>query len=222
MLASDGRTYQHRPDGQWLQDGYTHDSLADGNVRDELNDAYLQIQAIQKQDAPVPGSPVPEAVDDPAERDALQSKPTTPATPTQPGHPDHSLYQQVRDGVAALDARHGRSFDATSERMTASLLVLAKDNGLDRVDHVLLSNATAHEQAGHTLFVVQGEPGDPAHQRASMPTVQAAQTPVDESMQQFQVVSREHDQLSQVQQRDQQMHDERMQQENHGRALSMG
>jgi len=128
----------------------------------------------------------------------------------------------VRDGVAGLDARHGRSFDATSERMTASLLVLAKDNGLDRVDHVLLSNATAHEQAGHTLFVVQGEPGDPVHQRASMPTVQAAQTPVDESMQQLEVVSREQDQRAQVQQREQQMHDERMQQENHGRALSMG
>lgn len=61
-----------------------------------------------------------------------------------------------------------------------------------------------------------------ASQRASMPTVQAAQTPVDESMQQFEVVSREHDQRAQVQQREQQMHDERMQQENHGRALSMG
>ena len=47
---------------------------------------------------------------------------SSPATPTQPGHPDHPLYQQVRDGVAALDARYGRSFDATSERMTASLL----------------------------------------------------------------------------------------------------
>lgn len=222
VLASDGRTYQHRPDGQWLHDGYIHDSLAEGNIRDELNETFSQIQAIQKQDAPVPDSPVPEPVDDPAEREALQPTPTTPATPTQPGHPDHPLYQQVRDGVAALDARHGRSFDATSERMTASLLVLAKDNGLDRVDHVLLSNATAHEQAGHTLFVVQGEPGNPAHQRASMPTIQAAQTPVDESMQQFEVVSREHDQRAQVQQREQQMHDERMQQENHGRALSMG
>jgi predicted ABC-type ATPase len=222
VLGSDGRTYQHRQDGQWLHDGYIHDSLAEGNIRDELNETFSQIQAIQKQDAPVPDSPVPEPVDDPAEREALQPTPTTPATPTQPGHPDHPLYQQVRDGVAALDARHGRSFDATSERMTASLLVLAKDNGLDRVDHVLLSNATAHEQAGHTLFVVQGEPGNPAHQRASMPTIQAAQTPVDESMQQFEVVSREHDQRAQVQQRAQQMHDERMQQENHGRALSMG
>ncbi|WP_234500138.1 XVIPCD domain-containing protein [Stenotrophomonas maltophilia] len=74
--------------------------------------------------------------------------------PTQPGHPDHALYQQIREGVEALDAKHGRSFDEVSERMTASLLVLAKDNDLERVDHVLVSNATREHPAGHTLFVV--------------------------------------------------------------------
>nr|WP_162887605.1 XVIPCD domain-containing protein [Stenotrophomonas sp. G4] len=35
--------------------------------------------------------------------------------PQMPGHPDHPLYEQIRDGVAALDATHGRSFDAISE-----------------------------------------------------------------------------------------------------------
>ena len=64
-------------------------------------------------------------------------------TPMQPGHPDHTLYQQIHDGVAALDAKHGRSFDAVIERMSVNLLVLAKDNGLTRVDHVVLSGATA-------------------------------------------------------------------------------
>lgn len=148
--------------------------------------------------------------------------PPAPLLPTQPEHPDHVLYQQVREGVAALDAKHGRTFDEASERMTASLLVLAKDNDLDRVDHVLLSNATADKPAGHTLFVVQGEPSDPAHQRAAMPTELAAQTTVEESMQQFDAVSREAHQRAFANQLEQQLEDQRVQQDIQIRAASMG
>lgn len=133
------------------------------------------------------------------------------ADPTRPGHPDHALYQQICEGVQALDAKHGRSFDATSERMAASLLVLAKDKDLERVDHVLLSNATADRPAGHTLFVVQGEPGNPAHLRAAMPTELAAKTSVEESMQQFAVVSQEAHQRALAHQLEQQMEDQRVQ-----------
>lgn len=148
--------------------------------------------------------------------------PPAPLLPTQPEHPDHALYQQVRTGVATLDAKHGRTFDEASERMTASLLVLAKDNDLDRVDHVLLSNATADKPAGHTLFVVQGEPSDPAHQRAAMPTELAAQTTVEESMQQFDAVSREAHQRAIANQLEQQLEDQRVQQDIQIRAASMG
>ncbi|WP_294994806.1 XVIPCD domain-containing protein [uncultured Stenotrophomonas sp.] len=145
-----------------------------------------------------------------------------PSSPTQPGHPDHALYQQVRVGVAALDAKHGRSFDAVSERMTASLLVLAKDNDLDRVDHVLLSNATANRPAGHTLFVVQGEPSNPAHRRAAMPTEQAAQTLVEASMQQFDVVSQQANQRALANQLEQQLDDQRVQHDVQIRVASRG
>lgn len=94
-----------------------------------------------------------------------------------------SLHDQVRQGVAALDAQHGRPFDQTSERLTASLTVLAREQGLQQVDHVLVSNATAQHPAGHNVFVVQGDPANPAHLRAMMPTAVAAQTPVERSMQ---------------------------------------
>ena len=160
----------------------------------------------------------------PSSATASQESQAPPAAllPTQPEHPDHALYQQVREGVAALDAKHGRTFDDASERMTASLLVLAKDNDLDRVDHVLLSNATADKPAGHTLFVVQGEPSDPAHQRAAMPTELAAQTSVEESMQQFDAVSREAQQRAIANQLEQQLEDQRVQQDIQIRAASMG
>jgi hypothetical protein len=142
--------------------------------------------------------------------------------PTQPGHPDHALYQQIREGVEALDAKHGRSFDEVSERMAASLLVLAKDNDLERVDHVLVSNATREHPAGHTLFVVQGEPSNPAHQRAAMPTEMAAQTSVEESLQQFDAVSREAHQRALANQMDQQLEDQRVQHDIQIRAASGG
>ncbi|HGM7308620.1 TPA: XVIPCD domain-containing protein [Stenotrophomonas maltophilia] len=161
---------------------------------------------------PEPAAPAPDEASGPNR--ALQD-------PTQPGHPDHALYQQIREGVEALDAKHGRSFDEVSERMTASLLVLAKDNDLERVDHVLVSNATSEHPAGHTLFVVQGEPSNPAHQRAAMPTELAAQTSVEESLQQFDAVSREAHQRALVNQMDQQLEDQRVQHDIQIRAASM-
>lgn len=160
--------------------------------------------------------PAPAAVDDRAQR----ATPAVAMTPMQADHPDHALYQQIREHVIALDAKHGRSFDATSERMTASLLVLAKDNGLERVDHVLLSNATAQKEAAHYVFVVQGEPSNPAHQRGAMPTEQAAQTSVEASMQQFEVVSRE--QRLQAQRLEQQLTEAREQEGSQARGMSMG
>ncbi|WP_143592485.1 XVIPCD domain-containing protein [Stenotrophomonas maltophilia] len=163
--------------------------------------------------SPEPAEPAPDEASGPNR--ALQD-------PTQPGHPDHALYQQIREGVEALDAKHGRSFDEVSERMTASLLVLAKDNDLERVDHVLVSNATREHPAGHTLFVVQGEPSNPAHQRAAMPTELAAQTSVEESLQQFDAVSREAHQRALANQMDQQLEDQRVQHEIQIRAASGG
>lgn len=163
--------------------------------------------------SPEPAAPAPDEASAP--NLALQD-------PTQPGHPDHALYQQIREGVEALDAKHGRSFDEVSERMTASLLVLAKDNDLERVDHVLVSNATHEHPAGHTLFVVQGEPSNPAHQRAAMPTELAAQTSVEESLQQFDSVSREAHQRALANQMDQQLEDQRVQHDIQIRAASGG
>ncbi len=163
--------------------------------------------------SPEPTAPAPDEA--PGPNRTLQD-------PTQPGHPDHALYQQIREGVEALDAKHGRSFDEVSERMTVSLLVLAKDNDLERVDHVLVSNATREHPAGHTLFVVQGEPSNPAHQRAAMPTELAAQTSVEESLQQFDAVSREAHQRALANQMDQQLEDQRVQHDIQIRAASGG
>lgn len=115
-----------------------------------------------------------------------QDTPAPRPTPDQTGHPDHAMYQQIRAGVAAIDAQHGRSFDDTSERLTASLLPLAKENGLSRVDHVVLSQQGTEAKPGEYVFVVQGALDNPAHLRAHTATAEAVQTPVDASFQRVQ------------------------------------
>jgi hypothetical protein len=110
-------------------------------------------------------------------------------TPVDADHPDHALHEQIKGKVTELDHQSGRTYDASSERMTASLLTLAKDNGLTRVDHVLLSNRTESLTDSQNVFVVQGSPSDPAMRRAHMPTAQAAQTPVEQSFELLEVVN---------------------------------
>ena len=91
--------------------------------------------------------------------------------------------------AARLDAERGRSFDATSENISASLYALAKANGLTRVDHVLLSDRTAQADVAQNIFIVQGERNDPAQLRASMPTAVAAQTPAETSFERAEQLS---------------------------------
>lgn len=121
----------------------------------------------------------------------------------KPGDAYYPLYQQVREHVAGLDARHGRSFDETSERLTASLTALAAESRIERADHVLLSSATQDHAAGRNVFVVQGDLNDPAHRRAVMPTQEAVQTPVEQSLQRLEVTSADRQQaLAQSQQQE--------------------
>ncbi|MFI8719355.1 XVIPCD domain-containing protein [Stenotrophomonas sp. NPDC077464] len=145
-----------------------------------------------------------------------------PWTPLNPEHPDHALYQQIREGVAKLDKAHGRSYDQTSERLTGSLMVLAKSNGLGSVDHVVLSQPTESQPGGQNVFVVQGELDNPGHQRAGMPTAQAVKTPFEESLEQFDAVAFEQEQRAAQLATQQQEEDQRVQQEMQVAAASMG
>jgi hypothetical protein len=71
------------------------------------------------------------------------------------GDADRALYMQIRAGVERLDAEHGKPWDESSQRMTASLLVLAKEQGLLRVDHIVLNNPTETLARGERVFIVE-------------------------------------------------------------------
>ncbi|MBB4768177.1 MULTISPECIES: XVIPCD domain-containing protein [Xanthomonas] len=155
------------------------------------------------------GRPEPGAVSDIASSDVKQgglgpesplTLPKTPLLPSQPGHADHTLYQQIKSGVLQLDAQHGKEWDGASQRMTASLLALAKEEGLSRVDHVVLNNPTGQLAGGEKVFVVQGALNDPAHQRTHMPTVDAVQAPETQSFDRVQAINQTQAQAREQQQ----------------------
>ncbi|WP_237343576.1 XVIPCD domain-containing protein [Xanthomonas campestris] len=155
------------------------------------------------------GRPEPGGVGDISTSDVKQGglgpespsvSPKTTLLPSQPGHADHALYQQIRGGVMQLDAQHGKEWDGASQRMTASLLALAKEEGLSRVDHVALNNPTPQLAGGEKVFVVQGALNDPAHQRAHMPTIEAVQTPEIQSFDRLQALNQTQAQAREQQQ----------------------
>jgi len=113
--------------------------------------------------------------------------PSAPADPGEPGHPDHALLQQIRIGVHAVDAGLGRTPDESSERVAASLLVKARQDGLQRVDHVLMSARSDGVSGGQNMFAVQGALGDPAHLRTHVDISAALATPVHDSFRQIEV-----------------------------------
>ena len=116
------------------------------------------------------------------ERAALRRQGKTLQDPSQADHPDHALYQQIRGGVEKLQTHSGHNDDPASDgRITASLLVLAKQRGLERVDHVVLSEQRGDLQKGENVFLVQGQPADPAHARTMMKTNDAMSAPEADS-----------------------------------------
>lgn len=183
-------------------------------LKEPANDVIANQAVPEQQQEPEP-EPAMARVTQPADEQE-------PWTPLNPEHPDHALYQQIREGVEKLDEAHGRSYDQTSERLTGSLMVLAKSNGLDSVDHVVLSQPTESQPGGQNVFVVQGELDNPGHQRAGMPTAQAVKTPFEESLEQFDVAAFEQEQRAAQLATQQQEEDQRVQQEMQVAAASMG
>lgn len=155
------------------------EDAADLNQHDEL----------RPRTATAPQTPDPGP---PAMANPVQSQgPRDSRDPRDPTHPDHALYEQIRSGVEKLDAQHGRGFDVTSERMSLSLLTLAKETGITRVDEVVVNKQTSTLPAGATVFLVQGDRSNEAMHRESMPTAVTTQTPPEKSMQQLEVVNQQ-------------------------------
>jgi hypothetical protein len=154
------------------RDGRGHSLVTDGEVGTRARDALLAFQHAHHLK--------PDGLADMAMLNELRSAEHTPSL-VDPCHQDHELYLQVLDAVHVLDHTLGRTPDATSQQMAASLTLLAKENGLKRVDHVVLNEGNAHVRKSENVFIVQGRIDDPAHLRAHMKTQLATETPVTDA-----------------------------------------
>ncbi|MCC4599307.1 hypothetical protein LL964_04705 [Xanthomonas melonis] len=133
------------------------------------------------------------------------------AQPVGPTHGSLSpsqdpLHRQAEDAVRRLEQGLGREYDNNSARLAASSAYLAKENGLSRIDHVVLSENTKSVRQGENVFVVEGALNDPAHKMAHMKTSEAIAQPVEQSLAQLQALGetqRQQQFQQQVQQQEQ-------------------
>jgi hypothetical protein len=98
--------------------------------------------------------------------------------PTPLDHPDHRdnpMYQQARDGVHQIDAQHQRTPDRHSDQLAAALVVAARHEGMSQIHQVVLSDD------GSRTFAAQGEKNMPFRQIAQVDTVEALNTPIEQS-----------------------------------------
>jgi len=104
---------------------------------------------------------------------------------TQPGHPDHALMLQSVSAVQRLDSGMHRSHDIYSDRLATGLAVAAKQAGLQRIDHVVLSDK------GDYAFAVQGDLDSPTKRLARIDTNTVTNTPVDAGLRQINALNDE-------------------------------
>ena len=180
-----------------------------GTVRQE--DALHAPQT--KDEDPRPPRDVPDRTDTIAPPPSV-ALPVSLSDPRDPDHPDHRLYKQIETGVARIDADKGRSYDATSERMTMAAFFDTKAAGITSADHIAINETGKRQQdgtqiaAGTLLFVVQGQdPSDPAARRSVTDVAQAVERPVEQSLQKVDTLAQQYVQLL-AQQQNQPIQDE--------------
>lgn len=107
-------------------------------------------------------------------------------------HPDHGLFKQAREAVHQLDRAHSRTPDVTSDNVAGKLVVSARKDGLDRIDHAVLSDDTLR------IYGVQGDLNSPLKKLTEVQTQQAAQTSVAESSAEWKQVAAQAQQQAQA------------------------
>lgn len=92
----------------------------------------------------------------------------------------HAMYDQALQNVRAIDAARGRASDQMTQNFAGSLAASAKTHGLDRIDHVVLSDD------GRRAYAVQGELNSPFKRIAEVDVAQSVAKPLEQSSAEFQ------------------------------------
>ncbi|MEA5126500.1 XVIPCD domain-containing protein [Xanthomonas floridensis] len=91
-----------------------------------------------------------------------------------------SMHKSAEEAVRSLEEGLGRKYDGNSERLAYGGAVVAANHNLQRVDHILLGDATSSAARGERFFVVQGDLNNPAHLRAHGSMHEVLNTPVEQ------------------------------------------
>ena len=91
------------------------------------------------------------------------------------------LYASCVDCIDQMDIPFPLTDDAKAN-LTGSLMCLADQNNMARVDHAFFSQRNDRCPDGHFLIAIQGSSNDPAHARAHMQTSGALETPFMSSL----------------------------------------
>ena len=114
-------------------------------------------------------------------------------------HPAHGIYEQAHSCVARLDQEQGRASGPHTQNFAGSLTSAATSAGLNRIDHVALSDDA------NRGYAIQGELNSPFKRYVEVDVMQAIQTPLAQSSQEAAVnVQNNAQQQAQVQQQVQQ------------------
>ena len=91
-----------------------------------------------------------------------------------PDHPGYGLFKQAQARVDILDAQRGRTPNAHSRNLAAYAAVTALANGITRIDALLPDT-----KGGSSMFIAQH--ASPLRRIAEMPTLEAINTPLEQS-----------------------------------------
>lgn len=105
-----------------------------------------------------------------------------PAAPSlaDPAHAGNAMYRQALDGVHVVDAQQGRTPDQLSGNLAGSLANKAHEQGMTRIDHVVLSDDARR------AYAVQGELNSPFKQIAEVDVAQSVAKPLAQSSAEWQ------------------------------------
>ncbi|SEM95750.1 Peptidase family M23 [Luteibacter sp. UNCMF331Sha3.1] len=166
--GGDVQTLQERLNALGVRDAQGHALTPDGRFGTHTKEA---VEAFQREHGLKA-----DGIVGPRTTEALQkAQAHAPASLDHASHPGNGHYTQARDGVHRIDAAHQRTPDERSERLAAALTAEAQKQGLQRIDHVTLSDD------GRRAYAMQGEADSPFKKVAEVDVARAVATPVAES-----------------------------------------
>ncbi len=123
----------------------------------------------------------------PAEKHAVAAEPSTLVVGiNDPGHRQYHLFQGARSGIHGLDAAHNRVPDLQSDQLAGALAAKATQEGLERIERVVLSEDRTR------VFAVDTQDLTSVHRHlAQVDVVAGRQQPLSVSTEQVAEVNRQ-------------------------------